>query len=143
MADRTWEAREQPILEAVGAAEESGARIYLSSQLGADIGLTETTTAIGFRSLEEDGFLTAGPKRLSGGVMVNPRLLGKGRRAVGQWPADPFDELVAALRDQIAREDDPETRTRLQHLLDVVGEVGQGVVTSVLTDVLKRTVGLG
>jgi hypothetical protein len=142
MADRTWETREQPILEAVAKAEESGVRVYLSSQIGADIGLTETATSIGFRGLEEDHYLTAGPKRFTGGVMMNPRLLGKGRRAVGQWPADPYDELVTALRDRIAHEDDPEARGRLQRLLEALGDVGQKVATSVLTDYVKRTVGL-
>ena len=142
MAARTWETREQPILEALAEREASGVRVYLSSDVGASIGLTEIDTEIGFLGLEEDRYLTAGPKRLMGGVMINPRLLGKGRRAVGQWPADPYEELLRALRDQIAREADPQTRSRLQGIVEALGEVGQTVLTSVLTDVVKRTAGL-
>jgi hypothetical protein len=112
--------------------------------LAEQLSLSQTDASIGFRALADDCYLTVSAWVGSGvlGMAINPRLGGKGRRAIGQWPADPYAELVTVLKNRIDVETDAPRRGRLERLLDAIGEVGQGVATSVITDVVKRTAGL-
>jgi hypothetical protein len=80
---------------------------------------------------------------MDGGVeLLEIELLEPGLREVGVWPNDPYQEFVETLQGAIARESDPERRGLLQRMLAISGEVGQSVLTSLLTASVKQTVGV-
>jgi len=137
-ARRTWETRELPVLQAIRDQEDAGRRIYLSSQLGEALGLTAEETINTFRGLHEAGYITAAPKALQGPNYVNPRLLERGRREIGQWPADnAYDDFLAILQVRILAAPEDE-RDRLERLRDAVIGVGRDVATAVLTELGTR-----
>ena len=139
-----WAIREQVILDAVANLSE---QFDPSSEAVKEAtGLPDREFAVGLRSLYEAEYLTGlkawGLGELPGSVLLEIRLLERGLIATGVWPGDAYDELVARLTEAIEKESNPEQRSRLQRLLAAVGDVGKGVATSVLTDVIKRTAGL-
>ena len=74
---------------------------------------------------------------------IELRLLERGKRAVGEWPnEDPYADLVALLEHRIAEEENPERRSRLQRFLDGLVDAGKDIATAVLSDVVKRQMGL-
>jgi hypothetical protein len=75
-------------------------------------------------------------------VLVAPRLEERGRRAIGQWPADGFDALVAALTQRIADEPEAEARSKLQRLLDAVLGAGRDIATDVIAAAIKHSAGI-
>lgn len=144
MATPTWATRELPLLEAIdsGATSMGGPRW---EDLVTATGLPASEVQLALRRLYDNGWIdgfdvtSMGP---TGFELMEIRLLEPALRAVGVWPSDPYEELVRALRDQINRETDPEQKNRLERLLQAAVEVGQSVLTSVVTDVVKRTAGL-
>jgi len=67
----------------------------------------------------------------------------RGRRAVGQWPSeDPWAGLVDLLGKQIAEEQDPIKRGKLQRFLEGVLSSGKAVGVSVLTKYVEQQAGL-
>jgi len=135
MAERTLETIERPILEAVRAAEIES-RDFEPSGLGLDPSVYVTAA----RSLIEDGFIDGRVTVSGSGIVVSlmvDRLSGKGRRAIQQWPGDDaFEELVAIIRDRIAREDDPGLKRKLQHLLDSLQDVNKVVAAGMIVQLL-------
>ena len=66
------------------------------------------------------------------------RLTEKGRRAIQQWPSDdPGASLVQLLEERLEQSDDPSETTKLQRVLDTIRDVGTGVLSSVLRDLLR------
>jgi hypothetical protein len=64
---------------------------------------------------------------------MNIQLLERGLRAVGVWPGDSYDAVLAIVSHQLAVEPDEDRKNRLQkHREGLVG-VGRDVVTGVLT----------
>lgn len=59
----------------------------------------------------------------------------RGLRVVGAWPSEAAagEALVAALREAIARTEDPVEKSKLERLLDAAGSVGTSVLGGVLT----------
>lgn len=71
------------------------------------------------------------------------RLLERGHRATGRWPSDdPFEAFTELLEKQIAQEDDPEQRSKLQAVLGAVIDVGKGTASGLLTAYLKHVAGI-
>ena len=69
---------------------------------------------------------------------IDLRLTGDGRRAVGQWPStDPGETLVRLLEERIATTADPDERSRLTKVLDALTDVGTGVISGVLSDLIR------
>ncbi len=144
MATPTWATRELPILEAINdlTTSDRGPRWEVVVEA---TGLPAEGVQLGLRRLFENGWIDGIDVTTNDGggfELLNIRLLELGLRAVGVWPSDPYEELERALRDQIDHERDPERRGRLERLLGAAREVGQSVLTSVLTDVVKSSTGL-
>jgi DNA-binding MarR family transcriptional regulator len=141
---QTWEEREQPILEAIYDAEESGHQSDLA-EIAAATSLDPAIVQRSARDLLDANFINGAHLMMGGGVfeMSNIRLLERGRRAIGQWPSqDPFDNLMHLLEAKIATEKDPEKRSKLERFAGQVGEVGKDIVTGVLTALVRQTAGL-
>lgn len=137
-----WAGREQRVLDAVAAF--SADRNPGCEDLAEATGLAFASVQTGVRNLEEAGFLT-GMDVSTMGVgyeLIEIRLLERGLRATGVWPSDPYDQFVDAVNDAIENETDPAQRSRLQGLLDAMKDVGKGVATAVISDVVKRSTGL-
>jgi hypothetical protein len=62
---------------------------------------------------------------------------------VGRWPSqDPYEGLIQYLKRAASEADDPERAAALKKVLGTIGEVGQGVLTSVLTGYVKGMAGM-
>ena len=139
----TWAARERPILESLFELEEEGENRVYSGLVAERTGLPEDQVMRGLVALREAGYYRG--ETLNGftqTVIIRPHLTEKGRREIGQWPADSYDALLAALTDRIAREEDATERTKLQRLLDAVTSIGRDVAVDVIGAALKRATGL-
>jgi hypothetical protein len=143
MVEETWRDQELPILEAVGAGEVRG-ELLDSLSAGAAAGLTGSAAARAVQALVENGYLVGA---YDDDISViyegyfNLRLTGEGRRAVGQWPADPATRLLAELDRRIAAEADPGMRLRLERARSTLGDMGKQVLAEVLATVLTRGIG--
>ena len=144
---RTWEPRELVLLDAIAKAEEEdGEPLHsLNSRLRDRTGLTDQDVQLGLRALHEAGYIAGTEQRFSSRVydLVNIRLLERGRRLVGQWPADDqYREFVAVIEQHIADAATDEDRSRLERIKDVALGVGREVLTSVLSERARRQAGL-
>jgi hypothetical protein len=134
MVTRTWEDREQRLLEAIGAAEEEG-REARADKLNSPTGLTQDQVERGLQALHDAGYIEGIDVTAQGDIfdLLNIRLLERGRRAVGQWPAeDQYAALLEVLEAQIAASQDPEQRTKLERLREAAIGLGQGMLATIL-----------
>jgi hypothetical protein len=139
MAHATWPTREVPILEAIAEIEARPGPQYpiTKHDLAEMAAISEQDLVTGFRALVEDGYITHGTM-LQGAhesgfhSVTGPRLRGKGRRAIRQWPGeDPFHDLIDVLERLIAATDEPEEKTRLEKLKAALWGLGEKVGTAV------------
>lgn len=139
---KRWAEREQLILDALAGIEES-ARPDSKAVVEAT-GLTEEEVSTGLRHLFDADYVTGiqvwGQEH--NGYMLNIRLQERGFRASGLWPADAYDEFVRIVGEAIAREDDPEAKSRLKALLSSITGIGRDVVTTLIVDALKQVAGI-
>lgn len=142
--ERTWETREQLILEAVALAQERSedpnkAAKAAVPDLRPEL-YRETVVALG-----DDEFLDVAVLR-GDGTLQSVRIRSiraKGRRQVKQWPSDdPASELLAALQARLDATEDPIERGRLEQLRDAASTVGKGVLTGLILSVVKSMGGL-
>lgn len=134
MAKPTWDARERRLLDAVAAAEEDGAEPN-AQDLGPATGLPAAEVQRGLRALYDAEFITGIVATAQSDIfdIMSIRLLERGRVTVGQWPSDDaYDALVAVLDEQIAAAKTGEERSKLERLRDLAGELGKGMVASIL-----------
>lgn len=89
MVTRTWEEREQRLLEAIATAEEEG-REARADELDSPTGLSPQQVQQGLRALYDAGYVDGIDVTAQGDTfdLLNIRLLERGRRAVGQWPSE-------------------------------------------------------
>lgn len=147
MAESTWETVAQPLLEAVANAESNEDVYYLTSKgLAEHLGLPRGQVEAELKRLHGSGhiggrFESSGA---AGGLDLHKPYLGApGAQAIGRWPSsDPFGSLVQQLERAIDEAQTPEEKTKLRRLATVVGEVGQDVLTGVLTAWVKAGGGL-
>jgi hypothetical protein len=66
-----------------------------------------------------------------------PRLRGKGRRAIEQWPVDGFAALIALLDQRIRDEKESEARSRYQRVRDAVTGMSREVAAELIADLIK------
>lgn len=145
MVTRTWTTRELPVLLAVLELEEAGEAVVTGAKLAEMAGIGEAEAKRAFDALAEDGFLSHGQMvhaGRSGWAVMVPRLRGKGRRAVDQWPANGFDALVAIIGQRIQDEAEPAERSKLERLRDAILGVGRDVATDVLGAAIKHAGGI-
>jgi DNA-binding IclR family transcriptional regulator len=140
----TWAKREAPILEAVLTIEEDDEDRMSSSQVADKVGLPEAEVMRALTALNEADFVTWSQVAGLGfsKLYIRPRLLERGRRAVGQWPVDGFDALVEILDERIRREPAGDERTKLERLRAAVGGMGRDVIVDVVGAWLKSLGGL-
>ena len=140
MARRVWQERELGILESLAAAEERDEPELRWDELLEHTELRPVQLSMGLRALYDDGFITGHDVSSQGSIWTLDwvRLLGPGRVASGQWPAeDGYVALLEALEERIASATGEE-RTRLERARDALKDLGTKVGTSVLVDVIKR-----
>lgn len=140
----TWTTRDRPILEAIVVAEQNGVLKLRPQALVKTTGLDEDQVQLGLKALVQAGYIGGrqgqGTRQL---VLDDIRPLERARREVGQWPSgDATRTFLEMLEKQIAVESDPVQKSGLQKFLVAAKEVGQDVLTSVLTSVVKQTTGL-
>jgi hypothetical protein len=103
----------------------------MANQIGIDL----DDVKLGLRGLADAGYIRF-EEIAANRILIEPALLERGRREIGQWPADAsYAAFIAALENQIAEASGPE-RTRLDKLLDVAVDVGSTVISKVLRDVV-------
>jgi hypothetical protein len=136
-----------PILEAIALADSSDPRSATLQVLGNANSDAETKLTVA--ALLDDGYLTGATAHWGLGsgrpnlVMDVLRLTPKGRRAVGQWPSGVSGALfIEALERKVSEIGEGEEKTKLRSLLAAARGVSVDVLSGVVSDVLKGTLGL-
>ncbi len=122
------------LLEAIADAEDRGVEAR-ADELGEPTGLALDDVQRGLQALYDadyiEGIVATGQDEIFD--LLNIRLLERGRRAVGQWPAeDQYAALMQVLERQIAASGDPAERTKLERLRDAAIGLGEGMVATIL-----------
>jgi hypothetical protein len=140
MVKDTWESRELPLLEAIAQADAEGHEYPESGSLAEKTGLPYVQVQAGLKALlQADMIAGAKINTPSGWGLVNISLRERGRIASGAWPSgDVYAELLRVLDDRIAGTKDSEQRNALQRLRGAVVDVGTGVVSAAVYDLLRR-----
>lgn len=141
----TWFAREIPLLEAIAElADEldhypSLAEVRKRAQIDPD------DADEGMRALFEAGYITGVDVSTQQGLdLLDVRLTGDGRVAVGQWPSDdPIEALVQRLDQLIAATEKPEDKGRLERLRDAVADASKHGLGELIGRAMIQTAGLG
>lgn len=138
MARMTWDERERPILEAIAAGEAG--RDLNNDDVAEATGLSRDDVDRGLLALYEADYVTgtdAAAEELC--YLLGMRLLERGRRAVGVWPADDSGEaLLDLLRARIADADTDEERSRWQRLFDAAKGLGGTALRELTVAYLKH-----
>lgn len=149
MADGTrWQRVEQPILDALAAGDGSS---MSDVDIRAATGLDEVILLRALRNLKEDAFIDAVLVQVDQADYpvraANVRLLPKGLRQAGLWPAEELGSaFVAALEQAIAEEADPVKRSNLERVLGAAKTVGNMTLSAVIANavgVAKAHLGIG
>ncbi|MHB1988705.1 MAG: hypothetical protein ACYCSF_12100 [Acidimicrobiales bacterium] len=147
MAEETWTTIALPVLEEVRRGESDDPRVMTAALLGRLN--TEAPMRYTFAALLEDGYITGAAAHWPLGrgepVIVADvlRLTPKGRRAIGEWPSGESGEvLIRALEEATSRLPEGETKKRMSGLLQAAREVGTDILSGVVTNVVKSTMGL-
>jgi hypothetical protein len=137
-----WARREQPILDAIATLSSTSNSRF--EDIEKATGMTHQEVQTGVWNLYEAAYITGMDVSSMGDGfdLIEIRLLERGLRATGMWPSDPYDEFVRVLHEAIANEPDAEKKSRLERVLDAVTEVGKGVATGVITEIVKRAAGI-
>lgn len=150
MATDNWDAIAVPVMEAVADAEGSSDMLNVEeicAHAGFDFKEKGRAVAVELERLVYGGYIGSQKQGTFSGpehdFIVNPHLLEPGARAVGRWPSrDPYEALLQQLERAADGADDPQERAALKKVASTVGDVGQGVLTGVLTAFIRGAVGL-
>src|SRR5688572_19150610 len=115
-----WTERDLPILESFAEVEAAGQDRVSTDTIAGKVGRTRRDTWIGLQSLRDAGYIGWSSHVGSGGlaILIAPQILERGRRELGQWPADSYSALVAILEARIEDASDPDERGRLERFRD-------------------------
>lgn len=147
MVNETWTTEAVPLLEAVLAGEihDPGA---VTSELLRRCNL-EPTTQRTLAALVEDEYLVGAGVHWPIGrpqpVIVADilRLTPKGRRAVGQWPEGSTGDLLrGALEAALIELPEGEAKSKVRALLDATRQVGTDVLSAIVSNVVRSSMGL-
>lgn len=97
------------------------------------------------RRLWDDDYLIASDASTYEGFdAISVRLLGKGRRAIGQWPSEQavFERLIELLAERADREPDEQRREALDRAKDGLQAAGASAVGSVLATLWRHMAGI-
>jgi hypothetical protein len=140
-----WEERDMPILRLFAEAEEAGATSISTPELAKALGRDLRDARVGVDSLREAGYIDWADRAryvTDHHVLLSPRVRERGRRTLGQWPADGYSALVALLEAQIQAEPDDEKRGRLEQFRSALLGMGRDVATDLLSKLLAQVAGL-
>ena len=139
-----WAEREAKVLEAILAIEEDDSDRVVSTDLAKTVGLSEAEVIRAMNALYEADYIAWSNRAGLGATKtyIVPRLLERGRRAVGQWPKDGFDELVAVLDERIRAVPEGPEKSGLERFRDAVLGMGREVVVDVLGAAIKSAGGI-
>ncbi len=139
MAESTW-SRDVRVMEVVRDLERDKPGEGQRDDIVGRLPFTKAEINDALRGLIEGGYVIG----RDGGTMAERfdwwdlRLTEKGRRAIQQWPSDdPGAALVQLLEERLEQSEDPSETTKLQRVLDTIRDVGTGVLSSVLRDLLR------
>lgn len=146
MAERTWDEREQPLLEAVFELEEEGEHptSITTEALAERSGLDESKTVQAVWGLGLADYLVLRDGSTMGGnrSYYGISLMEKGRRSIHQWPPEAgYEAFIELLRMQQAQEDDPEQKRKLGKVIDAASDVGKDVLGSVVSALIRQGIG--
>lgn len=144
MADDTYSSLTLPLLERADSefdlrqvAEDLGVR---KDEIQTEIDRLVDALFIGGELVRKGGWQSGG------GYVVwryqRPMLLEKGMRAVGRWPGNPYDTLLAVLDARIDDAPDAETKSKLKATRAAIVDLGTSVVGSVLAAYVRHLAGL-
>ena len=150
----TWDDIAMPILRTLQEMEVEASSTGKGGS-GATIGqiverLGKDTNDVGpqLNSLESDGYVsvrgntpTSGRPHRHSGIQLLP----KGRRALGEWPADPVAALASALARALeeagAESGSAEERSRLKALAKKVRDAGPAIGLALVVEAAKAALG--
>jgi hypothetical protein len=144
--ERTWEAHELPVLDAVvRCLYEDVDAMPDVAQIAGMTGRDSQEVHRALRALE-GRFITV-PDMSVGADAQNYFVDGvtpEARQAVGQWPSPEgvADRIVAALLEAAEREPDEHKRTRLRAAADTLGGFARDLLISVAANVATKPIGL-
>lgn len=141
MVAPTWRTVEVPIMEAVAELTARTSVVRLSSMIAEATQLDPVEVGLAIGRLIDAGYLSAGRPVRGGDLSLYPgvRMLERGLRETGVWPKEEVGvTIVNVLDEQIERTSDPDERSRLEKLRDAAVAVGTSVLTSVVTEGVKR-----
>lgn len=134
-------------MELLHNAETAGRRVSDEDLRKAAPGVSEHLFHNVMKDLIDEGYIQARTSTDGGSPFPeygDTRLRARGRQVVKDWPdSDVFESFIIALDNRIAASDDQEERSKLEQVKRSAVEMGRTVLTSVLTAVVKDTVGLG
>ena len=143
-----WEDRDLPVLHVVAKAEDDGTDQLDVDELGERLGMTGMVVARSLDLLYAEEFVGGHPVRVMDPkplvAFLEPHLLERGLRSLGEWPSDDsFEELVRVLGQRIAQEPrGSEQRTKLERLRADLHDVGKSVAGAILAAYLQHMAGL-
>ena len=145
-ANGSWERIALPVLQALLKAEQGDRDVYVQ-ELRASLGeVSDREFHNTLENLLQDGYISGTPFHEGGQrypEYLDLRLLGQGRQVLRDWPADShFEAWMSAIDAAIATTDEPAERSRLEKLRSTALEVGQGMLTGILTNVVTQVTGL-
>ena len=151
----TWNDIAMPILRVVQEmeAEQSGAG---KAWWGVSVGqiaerMGKSVNEIGpqLDSLEYDGYVSVKSNTPTSGHPhrhMNVRLLPEGRKALGEWPADPMTALAAALaralEEASSEAKSAEERSRFKALAEKLREAGPTIGVAAAVEAAKAVLGV-
>ena len=143
MAHPTWDQREQLILEAIADLEPTHPQLN-NDDLATATGLDRGAVDRGLLALVEAGYVTgtnAAAEELC--YLLGARLLERGLRAVGQWPAeDSAEALLELLRARVDTAATEDERTRWERVLNAAKGVSGKALQELTIAFLKHQAGL-
>lgn len=125
-------------MEVEGISHRRGVHIW---QLATRLEMSEKVIGPQLDSLAHDGYISVANNTPTSGRPhrhMGVALLPEGRRALGEWPADPMMALAVALARALDEASDraanPEERSRLRSLANQLREAGPGLAATLIVE---------
>lgn len=146
----TWDDIAMPILRALQEMEvEEGGNPFGAdvSQIGERLGIDIADVGPQLDSLEHDEFISVEGRDVTSCRPfrhIGVKLLPEGRRALGEWPADPMETLASVLArrlEQVSAAANNEERSRLGTLAEKVRDAGPTIGLKLAVEALRAILG--
>lgn len=134
-----WGLRDLPVLIAIASFSDRG-DIVSPGQIAELTGLTDDDVESAIRALERTGFIPKVQRKGDGRAYILGGITGAAYQVTGlhQSRDEAQEQFIELLAQAIAREPDPEKKSRLQALLRASADVGGQVLANLLGAVFAR-----